>query len=67
MAFVGEITGDGRVVLLEDDHEATSSSSQTDQDATYTSPVHPVDMPLEHVLSKMPPKVFTSDRTVDAS
>eukprot|EP01116_Phalansterium_solitarium_P005525 TRINITY_DN1725_c0_g1_i2.p1 TRINITY_DN1725_c0_g1~~TRINITY_DN1725_c0_g1_i2.p1 ORF type:complete len:1057 (+),score=435.86 TRINITY_DN1725_c0_g1_i2:94-3264(+) len=49
VAFVGEVTGDGRVVV----HDELEKST-------------PVDLDLETVLGKMPPKVFES-RTADAA
>jgi phosphoribosylformylglycinamidine synthase len=48
IAFVGEVTGDGRVTLVEPAGEA--------------QPQHPFDMALDDVLSKMPKKIFVSDR-----
>ncbi|EFA75406.1 phosphoribosylformylglycinamide synthase [Heterostelium album PN500] len=45
VAFVGDVTGDGYAVLIDDRTGAT-----------------PVNLPLEKVLQKMPPKTFYSDR-----
>lgn len=44
--FVGEITGDGKIVLIEDEN----------------SDKHPVDIELEHVLGSMPRKLFKLKR-----
>eukprot|EP00039_Didymoeca_costata_P009999 m.133495 g.133495 ORF g.133495 m.133495 type:complete len:1332 (+) comp14673_c1_seq5:165-4160(+) len=51
IAFVGHITGDGRVRLMNNEKEETSTEQL------------PFDMSLDDVLSKMPAKVFKSDRT----
>lgn len=51
VAFVGTVTGDGRVTLVEGDADPADKSVR-----------HPFDMSLAHVLSEMPRKVFKSDR-----
>eukprot|EP00794_Sanderia_malayensis_P007168 gene7168-7974_t len=59
VSFVGTITGDGKIVL---------DDSKSDTDAGYDTPAkkakrqYPVDLPLDIVLGKMPPKTFTSQR-----
>lgn len=53
MSFVGEITGDGRVVLVDD---------RPGQDAGHIEV--PFDLPLDLVLGAMPRKIFKSDRAV---
>lgn len=52
VAFVGTVTGDGRVVLVEGDADPSDPKAR-----------HPFDMSLSHVLSEMPRKVFKSDRS----
>ncbi|GCB79971.1 hypothetical protein scyTo_0019638 [Scyliorhinus torazame] len=49
--FVGKITGDGKIVLV-DDRNTAGKSEVTQQYAT-----RPVDLKLEWVLGKMPQKV----------
>ncbi|XP_024134719.1 phosphoribosylformylglycinamidine synthase isoform X2 [Oryzias melastigma] len=51
--FVGNITGDGKIVLVDDE---TGSNDQVD------CVRHPVDLQLEWVLGKMPQKEFRLDR-----
>ncbi|XP_038668127.1 phosphoribosylformylglycinamidine synthase [Scyliorhinus canicula] len=51
--FVGKITGDGKIVLV-DDRNTAGKSEVTQQSATC-----PVDLKLEWVLGKMPQKEFT--------
>lgn len=46
MDFVGEITGDGKITLIEDEKAEK----------------HPVDIELEHVLGSMPRKLFKLKR-----
>ena len=57
VAFLGAVSGDGRVVLT--DSAAPPKEAEDDRRAT------PVDLPLELVLGKMPPKTFrdASDTT----
>ncbi|XP_069507830.1 phosphoribosylformylglycinamidine synthase [Ambystoma mexicanum] len=57
--FVGEITGDGRIVLMED---SVPNSRNDSEDRKY----HPVDLQLEWVLGKMPRKDFTFNRMIPA-
>ncbi|XP_078065410.1 phosphoribosylformylglycinamidine synthase isoform X2 [Mustelus asterias] len=51
--FVGKITGDGKIVLVDDRNTAENSEMRQQ------SAVHPVDLKLEWVLGKMPQKEFT--------
>ncbi|XP_061593812.1 phosphoribosylformylglycinamidine synthase [Cololabis saira] len=51
--FVGNITGDGKIVLVDDER---SGGDQADQVR------HPVDLQLEWVLGKMPQKEFRMER-----
>lgn len=50
--FVGKITGDGKIVLV-DDRDALKKSE---------FPSHPVDLKVEWVMGKMPQKEFTLNR-----
>ena len=52
VAFVGEVTGDGRVVLVETDH--------------VDGQPHPYDLTLKDTLSEVPRKCFYSDRAKPA-
>ncbi|XP_072245942.1 phosphoribosylformylglycinamidine synthase [Leuresthes tenuis] len=53
--FVGNITGDGKIVLVDDER---GSGEQEDGER------HPVDLQLEWVLGKMPQKEFKMERLV---
>nr|XP_061834267.1 phosphoribosylformylglycinamidine synthase-like [Nerophis lumbriciformis] len=51
--FVGNITGDGRIVLVDDQDKGHDQASRER---------HPVDLQLEWVLGKMPQKEFKMER-----
>ncbi|XP_072405117.1 phosphoribosylformylglycinamidine synthase isoform X1 [Chiloscyllium punctatum] len=53
--FVGKITGDGKIVLVDD--RDTAAKSELNQRAA-----HPVDLKLDWVLGKMPQKEFILNR-----
>ncbi|KAF4012359.1 hypothetical protein G4228_003475 [Cervus hanglu yarkandensis] len=59
VCFVGTITGDRRIVLVDDREWPTGTGGQ--EDAPPTPPPTPVDLDLDWVLGKMPRKV---DRSV---
>ncbi|GAB6025567.1 hypothetical protein CHUAL_011298 [Chamberlinius hualienensis] len=54
VSFVGEITGDGKVILVEGKRE--------DSPKVGNGVVHPVNLDLECVLGKMPQKTFNLNR-----
>uniref|UniRef100_A0A2K5E6T0 phosphoribosylformylglycinamidine synthase n=1 Tax=Aotus nancymaae TaxID=37293 RepID=A0A2K5E6T0_AOTNA len=59
--FVGTITGDRRIVLIDDRECPVGRNGQGD--APQTSPPTPVDLELEWVLGKMPRKEFFLQRS----
>ncbi|XP_032136242.1 phosphoribosylformylglycinamidine synthase isoform X2 [Sapajus apella] len=59
--FVGTITGDRRIVLIDDREYPMGRNGQGD--AAPTSPPTPVDLELEWVLGKMPRKEFFLQRS----
>uniref|UniRef100_A0A8C4QRP9 Phosphoribosylformylglycinamidine synthase n=1 Tax=Eptatretus burgeri TaxID=7764 RepID=A0A8C4QRP9_EPTBU len=52
---VGDITGDGRIVLIDDREKAAVAVEAESQEQSIT-PQHPVDLKLDWVLGRMPPK-----------
>ncbi|XP_054111797.1 phosphoribosylformylglycinamidine synthase isoform X2 [Callithrix jacchus] len=60
-SFVGTITGDRRIVLIDDRECPVGRNGQGD--APPTSPPTPVDLELEWVLGKMPRKEFFLQRS----
>ncbi|XP_043942613.1 phosphoribosylformylglycinamidine synthase isoform X2 [Protopterus annectens] len=59
--FVGKITGDGKIVLVDDRVKSACEDSSTACNGVQASS-HPVDLELEWVLGKMPRKEFTLER-----
>nr|XP_033800859.1 phosphoribosylformylglycinamidine synthase isoform X1 [Geotrypetes seraphini] len=59
--FVGRITGDGRIVLVDGSSQDSITDTTSDKKKR-----HPVDLQLEWVLGKMPRKDFTLNRVMPA-
>nr|XP_039249517.1 phosphoribosylformylglycinamidine synthase-like [Styela clava] len=56
---VGELTGDGRIILSEGDIASGESPTKKPRHQNDISSIrHPVDLDLEHVLGKMKPKEY---------
>ncbi|KAK3597102.1 hypothetical protein CHS0354_021209 [Potamilus streckersoni] len=75
VCFVGTVTGDGRIRLEDFDSKSKTSSdgagdskgqhsgvSNPDLNKKSSGPAYPVDLELEHVLGKMPQKMFQLSR-----
>ncbi|XP_067837875.1 phosphoribosylformylglycinamidine synthase-like, partial [Heptranchias perlo] len=58
--FVGKITGDGKIVLIDDRRNSVKSEIAHHKQTEFSS--RPVDLELEWVLGKMPQKEFILDR-----
>ncbi len=66
VAVIGEIIGDGYIVLHDSEQLAVSSKQSEDNPellTAHSSQLTPVSLPLEKVLGDMPQKTFYMDRT----
>ncbi|EDO49597.1 predicted protein [Nematostella vectensis] len=61
VSFVGTITGDGRIVLEDDNSSEENGMLDTSLAKRQKTTKYPVDLELDVVLGKMPKKVFTLD------